>query len=196
MGTAPLMAQPCRRRPRRLRPRGHHVRAIRELRAGAITTSRVYTPVPLDEIEEALTGDGPVSPVRLFTLVGGLTGTAPRLRLTIWSSLKWDLITGGKPVGLDPAVRDHRLRADDPLRRALHRCSGSSSLGRLPQLRPSPQLRSRASPRTASASRSPARPTRPAGAVEILRRAGAEEVRAMKWVFLLVPPGRGGPRRR
>lgn len=40
----------------------------------------------------------PVSPVRLFTLVGGLTGTFSGFAFTIWSSLKWNLITGGKPV--------------------------------------------------------------------------------------------------
>ena len=28
---------------------------------------------------------------------------------------------------LDPALRDHRLRADDPLRRSADRCSASSS---------------------------------------------------------------------
>jgi len=36
--------------------------------------------------------------VRLFTLVGGLAGTFSGFALTIWSSLKWGLVTGGKPV--------------------------------------------------------------------------------------------------
>jgi molybdopterin-containing oxidoreductase family membrane subunit len=36
--------------------------------------------------------------VRLFTLVGGLAGTASGFALTIWTALKWNLITGGKPV--------------------------------------------------------------------------------------------------
>jgi hypothetical protein len=36
--------------------------------------------------------------VRLFTLVGALTGTAAGFALTIWTALKWNLITGGKPV--------------------------------------------------------------------------------------------------
>ena len=55
--------------------------------------------MPLDEFEEALTGYGlPRSPVRLFTLVGALTGTASGFALTIWTALKWNLITGGKPV--------------------------------------------------------------------------------------------------
>jgi hypothetical protein len=74
-------------------------RAIRELRARGIRSVTTYSPVPLDEFEEALTGHGlPRSPVRLFTLVGALTGTTCGFALTIWSSLKWNLITGGKPV--------------------------------------------------------------------------------------------------
>jgi molybdopterin-containing oxidoreductase family membrane subunit len=75
------------------------VAAIRELRARGFGAISTYSPVPLAEFEEALTGHGlPRSPVRLFTLVGALTGTACGFALTIWSSLKWGLITGGKPV--------------------------------------------------------------------------------------------------
>ena len=39
-----------------------------------------------------------MSRVRLFTLLGGLTGTFSGFMLTIWSSLQWGLVTGGKPV--------------------------------------------------------------------------------------------------
>jgi hypothetical protein len=75
------------------------VHAIRELRARGFGPVATYSPVPLPEFEEALTGHGlPRSPVRLFTLVGGVTGTVSGFALTIWSALKWDLITGGKPV--------------------------------------------------------------------------------------------------
>ena len=75
------------------------VHAIRDLRARGFGAIATYSPVPLEDFEEALTGHGlPRSPVRLFTLVGGLTGTASGFALTIWSSLKWGLITGGKPV--------------------------------------------------------------------------------------------------
>jgi molybdopterin-containing oxidoreductase family membrane subunit len=74
-------------------------RAIRELGARGFREVSAYSPVPLEEIEEALTGHGlPRSPVRLFTLVGALTGTASGFALTIWTALKWNLITGGKPV--------------------------------------------------------------------------------------------------
>jgi ActD protein len=74
-------------------------RAIRELRTRGMRSIATYSPVPLDDFEEALTGHGlPRSPVRLFTLVGALTGTASGFALTIWTALKWNLITGGKPV--------------------------------------------------------------------------------------------------
>lgn len=74
-------------------------RAIRALRARGVRSIATYSPVPLEEFEEALTGHGlPRSPVRLFTLVGALTGTTSGFALTIWSALKWNLITGGKPV--------------------------------------------------------------------------------------------------
>ncbi|HEY7141652.1 MAG TPA: DUF3341 domain-containing protein [Methylomirabilota bacterium] len=74
-------------------------RAIRELRARGVRSITTYSPVPLEEFEEALTGHGlPRSPVRLFTLVGALTGTTCGFALTIWTALKWNLITGGKPV--------------------------------------------------------------------------------------------------
>ncbi len=75
------------------------VRAIEELRRRGFGALSVYSPVPLEELEEALTGHGlPRSPVRLFTLVGGLTGTACGFALTIWTVLKWNLVTGGKPI--------------------------------------------------------------------------------------------------
>jgi len=43
--------------------------------------------------------------VRLFTLLGALTGTATGVLLTIWSSMKWELVTGGKdPVSYPPFI--------------------------------------------------------------------------------------------
>jgi hypothetical protein len=61
--------------------------------------------VPVEEIEEEIEKVRPLSNVRLFTLAGALTGTATGFFLTIWSSLKWELITGGKdPVSFPPCV--------------------------------------------------------------------------------------------
>ena len=74
------------------------VKAIRDLRAQGIRDFTVYSPVPVEEIEAAVEEGRPVSPVRLFTLIGGLTGTLTGFALTIWSSLKWGLVTGAKPI--------------------------------------------------------------------------------------------------
>jgi hypothetical protein len=74
------------------------VHALEELRAKGYHDFEVYTPVPVHEIEDVIERDRPVSPVRLFTLIGGLTGTVSGFALTIWSALQWNLVTGGKPV--------------------------------------------------------------------------------------------------
>ena len=78
------------------------VRALEELRAKGYHDLAVYTPIPVHEIEDVLERDRPVSRVRLFTLIGGLTGTASGFLLTIWSAMQWGLITGGKPVASIP----------------------------------------------------------------------------------------------
>jgi hypothetical protein len=80
------------------------VRALEELRARGYHDLTVYTPLPVHEIEEVLERDRPVSRVRLFTLIGGLTGIASAFILTIWSSMVWGLVTGGKaPVSTRPS---------------------------------------------------------------------------------------------
>src|SRR5713101_5486018 len=78
------------------------VRALEELRARGYHDLTVYTPLPVHEIEEVLERDRPVSRVRLFTLIGGLTGIVSAFVLTIWSSLIWGLVTGGKYLRLTP----------------------------------------------------------------------------------------------
>ncbi|MBI4409243.1 MAG: DUF3341 domain-containing protein [Gemmatimonadetes bacterium] len=77
--------------------------AIERLRREGLKDVVVFTPVPRHELEHAL--HPPESPVRLFTLVGGLTGAATGFALTIYTSWDWPLITGGKPiVSLPPFV--------------------------------------------------------------------------------------------
>ncbi len=57
---------------------------------------KVYSPAPLHQIEHAL--DEKVSPVRLFTLFGGLLGCTTGYLFTSWTSLDWILPTSGKPI--------------------------------------------------------------------------------------------------
>src|SRR5207249_4105853 len=72
------------------------VRALEELRAKGYHDLEVYSPVPIHEIGEVLERDRPVSRVRIFTLLGGLTGITAAFIITIWTSLEWGLVTGGK----------------------------------------------------------------------------------------------------
>lgn len=112
------------------------LRAIRELRATGFSELTVYTPVPVEEIEEEVERGRPLSKVRLFTLAGGLTGTATGFFLTIWSSLQWDLITGGKhPASIPPfIIIAFELTI---LFGGLATLVALLVLGRLPKLRPS-----------------------------------------------------------
>jgi hypothetical protein len=77
------------------------VDAIHELRKAGFKELRAFAPFPEHHIEEAL-GYGP-SPVRVWTLVGALTGTATGFAFTIWTSMDWPLVTGGKPMLSIPA---------------------------------------------------------------------------------------------
>lgn len=152
------------------------VRAIHALRSRGIADFTVYTPIPVEEIEETVEHGKPVSPVRLFTLVGGLTGTLTGFALTIWSSLKWELVVGGKPVVSIPpyVIIAFELTI---LLGGLCTLLGLLVLGRLPKLRASSSYDPRFSlDRFGIVVRCPAEM---AEAVrQSLREAGAEEVRA------------------
>ena len=76
------------------------VAAIKQLRAAGHTDFTVYSPIPRHEIEDAL--GQPVSPVRAFTLVGGIAGCAVGAWITLWMSADWPIVVGGKPVGSIP----------------------------------------------------------------------------------------------
>ncbi|MBI2158889.1 MAG: DUF3341 domain-containing protein [Candidatus Rokubacteria bacterium] len=151
------------------------VRALEELRAKGYHDLTVYTPVPVHEIEDVLERDRPVSRVRLFTLIGGLTGTVSGFLLTIWSALVWGLTTGGKPVVSIPpfVVIAFELTI---LFGGLATLIGMVVLGRLPRLTPSPTFDPRFTNDRFGVAVHCA--TGRGGSVrEILRGAGAEEVR-------------------
>lgn len=72
------------------------VEAIEQLRAAGLKRIVTFSPMPSHDLEHALhVGQ---SPVRLFTLVGGLTGAATGFALPTLTSLDWPLVTGGKPI--------------------------------------------------------------------------------------------------
>jgi molybdopterin-containing oxidoreductase family membrane subunit len=74
--------------------------AIRALRARGHRNMVVYSAAPNHELEEAL--EHRVSPVRLVTLIGGLTGCAAGFGMTIWMSHDWPVLVGGKTIGSIP----------------------------------------------------------------------------------------------
>ncbi|MGQ0703061.1 MAG: DUF3341 domain-containing protein [Gemmatimonadales bacterium] len=74
--------------------------AIGGLKARGFKDFTVYSAAPNHEIEQAL--DEPVSWVRAFTLIGGLIGVTSGFALTIWTSLDWPLLVGGKPIAAVP----------------------------------------------------------------------------------------------
>jgi len=74
--------------------------AIRQLKEMGHRDLTVYTPVPNHEIADAV--GHPVSPVRLWTLIGGLTGCASGFAMTLWMSYDYPLVVGGKSIGSVP----------------------------------------------------------------------------------------------
>jgi hypothetical protein len=78
----------------------HHVddatHAIRDLKELGYRDFTVYTPVPNHEIMDAV--GHRISPVRLWTLIGGLTGFGSAILMTIWMSIDYPVVVGGKPI--------------------------------------------------------------------------------------------------
>ncbi len=104
--------------------------AIRRLkREGYEVTA--YSPTPRHEIEEAL--EAPESPVRIFTLTGGFTGTAAGTALATWTSIDWPLVVGGKEIIALPAFSVIMFEVTILLG-ALSTVAGLFLLGRLPHV--------------------------------------------------------------
>ena len=74
--------------------------AIRALKAKGFSDLTVYSAAPNHELEETLGHTN--SWVRLFTLVGALTGCTAGFAMTIWMSRDWPLLVGGKPIAPIP----------------------------------------------------------------------------------------------
>lgn len=78
-------------------------RAAEALRQDAVGAVTAYAPALDHRIDHALGGG--ISPVRRFTLVGGIIGGLVGFALPIYTVLDWPLITGGKPlISIPPFV--------------------------------------------------------------------------------------------
>src|SRR5207247_10031112 len=78
---------------------GRDAGSPRRRRAGQ-TDCTAYSPLPRHEIDDAR--EQPVSPVRMFTLLGGTAGCAIGAWVTLYMSYDWPLVLGGKPIGSIP----------------------------------------------------------------------------------------------
>ena len=79
--------------------------AAEQLRRRGYRNLQTFSPIPSEKlISEEFNGEseeGPgreQSPVRAYTLAGGILGFISGLALTIWTSLDWPLRTGGKQI--------------------------------------------------------------------------------------------------
>lgn len=70
--------------------------AIEALKKANFKSFTVYTPTPRHELEHAI--DPPPSPIRRFTLIGGLLGASFGYWVAIWTSEYWPLVVGGKAI--------------------------------------------------------------------------------------------------
>jgi len=149
------------------------VLSIRELKAKGYDSITVYTPAPRHEIDDAL--DQPTSPVRLFTLIGGLTGCLFGFGIAIAASYDWELVVGGKPINSLPPWVVIGFECTI-LIGALSTVAGMMLNARLPKLRKAAGYDPRFSNDKFGilVMGGPAQLT---GAESILRAAGAEEVR-------------------
>ena len=109
------------------------VDAIEALRKAGFKEIKAYTPYPEHHIEHALGYDQ--SPVRVWTLVGGLTGAATGLAFTSWTSIDWPLVVGGKPMISVPAFVPIIFELT-VLFGALSTIVGLFVLSRIPNLKP------------------------------------------------------------
>jgi hypothetical protein len=67
----------------------------RRLRDRGFEKLQIYSPAAFPELDDAL--DEKPSGVRAWTLIGGLLGVTTGYAVTIWMSLDWPIVIGGKP---------------------------------------------------------------------------------------------------
>ena len=77
------------------------MKALEQLRRKGYQNVNTFSPTPSEELWGAQ--HARESPVRVYTLVGGIMGFLSGLFLTLWTSFEWPLITGGKPIASIPA---------------------------------------------------------------------------------------------
>ena len=77
--------------------------AIAKVKAKGIEDFKTFAPFPCHDLEEAVYKDKARSPVRFFTLLGGLTGCCGAFLMTIWMSIDYPIRVSAKPEISIPA---------------------------------------------------------------------------------------------
>ena len=149
--------------------------ALRELKSKGYDSITVYSPAPRHEIDDVLAQ--PTSPVRLFTLIGGLAGVTFGFGIAIAASYDWPLIVGGKPINSLPPWVVIGFECTI-LIGALSTVAGMLFNSRLPKLRQAAGYDPRFS-NDKFGIMVMGGPSQVGGAEAILRAAGAEEVRGV-----------------
>ena len=65
--------------------------------------AKIVMPHPDHDIEHLVEEYTSASPLKFFTLTGGLTGCFLGFFIAVWTTLDWQLVTGGKPMWSLPA---------------------------------------------------------------------------------------------
>jgi hypothetical protein len=74
--------------------------AARHLLDRGFTNLEIYSPAAFHELEKVVSAKP--SRVRLWTLIGGLTGVTTGYAMTIWMANNWQIMLGGKPFSSIP----------------------------------------------------------------------------------------------
>lgn len=78
-------------------------KAIDLVRSEAFLELKLYSPFPCPELDEDIYQGKKRSPVRFFTLFGGIVGCMGAFLMTSWMSRDWPLRTSAKPIVSIPA---------------------------------------------------------------------------------------------
>ena len=73
---------------------------VARLKGRGFDDLETYSPAPFEEVDDAMIPKP--SGVRLYTLIGGLTGVVTGYALTIWMANDWQIMLGGKPFSSIP----------------------------------------------------------------------------------------------
>jgi hypothetical protein len=79
---------------------GNVADVARRLRGRGYQELETFSPAPFAEVDDAVI-EKP-SRVRVYTLVGGLTGVVTGYAMTIWMANDWQIMLGGKPFSSIP----------------------------------------------------------------------------------------------